>query len=31
MDDYVSKPIDADELVRALTESYAVTGGKPGE
>jgi CheY-like chemotaxis protein len=31
MDDYVSKPINADELVRALTESSAITGGSPGD
>jgi len=28
MDDYVSKPINANELVRALTESYAGAGGR---
>jgi CheY-like chemotaxis protein len=31
MDDYVSKPINVDELVRALTESSAVTGGSSGD
>jgi signal transduction histidine kinase/DNA-binding response OmpR family regulator/CHASE3 domain sensor protein len=31
MDDYVSKPISADELVRALTESSAVVGGSPSD
>jgi len=31
MDDYVSKPINADELVRALTESSAITGGSSGD
>jgi CheY-like chemotaxis protein len=30
MDDYVSKPISADELVRALTEASAVAGGNVG-
>jgi signal transduction histidine kinase/CheY-like chemotaxis protein len=30
MDDYVSKPINAEELIRALTESSAVVGGRLG-